>query len=319
MAQCRQARVPHLTIATLAGVQLAEADSSNYLLQAPRATPGVLASVRRSRDSSRPGRAILCSMSTSEHPTWFRHPQRLPWRRLLLRLHFYSGITLAAYIVFISLTGSVLVYRNELYEWFIPYDNAYGAAGMRAVSTLIALHENFLAGAGGRTINGIGASAILLMALSGLVLWWPGVARWRRSLRLARGAGWRRTIWDLHSMVGIWTAGFILMFALSGLYLCFYPAFHAVADWLQPMTEANAGRRLLDDLLYWLAFLHFGRLNGIALPCTGPGLCDQSFKALWALAGLAPAAMALTGAGMWWNRSLRRRVKAPPASPERCP
>jgi uncharacterized iron-regulated membrane protein len=209
----------------------------------------------------------------------------------------WCGVALALYVLFVSLTGSVLIYRNELYEYFIPREDSFGAGGIRAVSTLIALHENFLAGPAGRTVNGFGALAVLLMAVSGLVLWWPGVARWRRRL------------WDLHSMVGIWSAGFILIFALSGLYLCFYEIFHGVADWLQPQTDANAGTRLLDDVLYWLAFLHFGRLNGIALPCDGPGVCDQGFKALWSLFGLAPAVMAVTGVSMWWNRVLRRRWK----------
>jgi len=239
--------------------------------------------------------------------SWRRHPQRLPWRRLLFQVHLCCGVAVALYVLFISITGSVLIYRNELYEYFIPREDTFGAAGVRAVSTLIALHENFLAGPAGRTLNGFGAMAVLLMVLSGLVLWWPGVARWRRSLRLQGKVGWRRRIWDLHSMVGIWSAGFILVFALSGLYLCFYESFHALADFLQPPTLANAGTRLVDDVLYWLAFLHFGRLNGIALPCDGPGVCDQGFKALWALFGLAPAAMALTGLGMWWNRVLRRR------------
>ncbi len=240
-------------------------------------------------------------------PSWKLHPQRLLWRKLLFQLHLWCGVTFALYILFVSLTGSVLIYRNEFYAYFIPHEDEFGAAGIRVVSTLIALHENFLAGPAGRTVNGFGALAVLLMALSGLVLWWPGIARWRRSLRMQRNVGWRRTLWDLHSMVGIWSAGFILIFALSGLYLCFYEVFHALADLLQPPTEANVGDRLMDDVLYWLAFLHFGRLNGIALPCDGPGVCDQSFKALWALFGLAPAVMAVTGMSMWWNRVLRRR------------
>jgi uncharacterized iron-regulated membrane protein len=254
-------------------------------------------------------------MTKSNTHTWLHHPQRLPWRRVLFQLHLWSGVACALYILFISVTGSVLVYRNELYEIFIPYENDFGARGIRAVTTLINLHENFRAGPTGRTVNGCGALAVLLMALSGLVLWWPGIARWKRSLHLVRNVGWRRTVWDLHSMVGIWSAGFILIFALSGLYLCFYESFHAAAEWLEPTTAANEGSRLMDDVLYWLAFLHFGRLNGIALPCDGPGVCDQSFKALWALFGLAPAVMAATGVGMWWNRVLRRRLRPRPPTP----
>jgi hypothetical protein len=77
-------------------------------------------------------------------------------------------------------------------------------------------------------------------------------------------------------MMGFWSFGFLLIFSLSGIYLCFPESFHAIADRLWPVTQENAGRRLIDSVLYWLAFLHFGRVNGIGLPCDGPGLCDQS-------------------------------------------
>jgi hypothetical protein len=54
--------------------------------------------------------------------------------------------------------------------------------------------------------------------------------------------------------------------------------------------------------------LHFGRVNGIGIPCSGPGFCDQTTKAIWAVFGLSPAAMFVTGAIMWWNRVLRPRL-----------
>jgi uncharacterized iron-regulated membrane protein len=98
----------------------------------------------------------------------------------------------------------------------------------------------------------------------------------------------------------------VLVFGASGLYLCFPQHFQAFVDWLEPMTAENAGPRWVDDALYWLAYLHFGRINGIGIPCSGPGACDQLTKAIWAIAGLAPAAMFVTGAIMWWNRVVRR-------------
>ena len=180
--------------------------------------------------------------------------------------------------------------------------------GFRLVTTLIELHDNFLAGSVGRKINGLGAIAVLLVAISGLVIWWPGIRRWRRSLILRRGVRWKRLVWDLHSVVGFWAFGAIVVFAVSGVYLSFPEQFHAVAEQLQPLTAENAGTRFVDSALYWLAFLHFGRINGIAIPCSGPGICDQSVKAIWALFGLAPAFMFVTGATMWWNRVLRRYI-----------
>jgi uncharacterized iron-regulated membrane protein len=180
--------------------------------------------------------------------------------------------------------------------------------GFWFVSELLDLHDNLLAGSTGRTINGGGALAVLAVTVTGLVIWWPGIKTWRRSLTLRRGVGWKRQTWHLHSAIGFWSLIFTLVFGLSGVYLCFPEQFQDVADWLEPSTVANAGVRISDGFIYWLAYLHFGRVNGIGIPCRGPGLCDQTTKAIWAVFGLAPAAMFVTGAMMWWNRVLRTRL-----------
>jgi len=150
---------------------------------------------------------------------------------------------------------------------------------------------------------------LVALASTGLLIWWPGIKTWRRSLTVHRGAGWKSLTWHLHSMIGFWTFGFTLVFAVSGAYLGFPEWFQEFADRLQPPTPDNAGRRIVDDIIYWLAYLHFGRINGIGIPCHGAGLCDQTIKAIWALFGVAPAIMFVTGAIMWWNRVLRPRWK----------
>lgn len=300
--------------------------------------------------------------------SWVARPQAVWFRRALFQVHLWSGIGLGFYIFFISITGSVLVYRNELYVAATPdpivstspaprltdaqltaaalaahpgfqvakilrstnpdqaveiwltrqgettsrlFDARSGAdlgdavaTGFWLVSKLIELHDDLLTGSAGRRVNGLAALGVMLVATSGLMIWWPGIARWRRSLTVRRGVGWKRLTWDLHSAVGIWSVGFVLVSALSGVYLCFPDEFQAVADLLQPAE--GAGFRLLDRAIYWLAYLHFGRINGIGLPCSGPGLCDQATKAVWAIFGLTPAVMFVTGAIMWWNRVLRR-------------
>lgn len=298
-----------------------------------------------------------------------RQPQKIWLRRALFQLHLWSGIAVGLYILLMSVTGSVLVYRNELYRAAAPTTivstgsgprltddqlreaaahlypgyrvvNFYRAANLdqavdvwlrqgddvkkrlfdprsgidlgssaptafRLVSTLIDLHDNLLAGSTGRTVNGVGAFALLALALTGLAIWWPGVKTWRRSLTLHRGVGWRRWNWHLHSTIGFWSFAFTLVFALSGIYLCFPEAIQEIADRIEPPTIANGGQRFVDHFIYWLAFLHFGRIQGIGIPCHGPGLCDQATKATWAIFGAAPAAMFVTGAIMWWNRALR--------------
>jgi uncharacterized iron-regulated membrane protein len=180
--------------------------------------------------------------------------------------------------------------------------------GFWLVAKVLDLHDNLLAGPTGRKVNGVGAIAVLALAMTGLAIWWPGIKTWRRSLTLQRGVGWKRLTWHLHSMIGFWSLGFVLVFGVSGVYLAFPDLFQDFADRLEPLTPANAGSRIGDQIIYWLAYLHFGRIKGIGIPCSGPGLCDQTTKAIWALFGLAPAAMFVTGAMLWWNRVLRPRL-----------
>ena len=284
-------------------------------------------------------------------------------------MHLWSGIIVGLYIFMISVTGSVLVYQNELNRAATPkpivsqssaprltddqltdtaihlypdykvvnlvrarnpdqsvdvwlrrgeelkqrmFDPRTGtdlgdsvAPGIRLVSRLLDLHDNLFGGPTGRKINGVGAIAILGLAATGLVIWWPGIKNWRRSLIVRRGAGWNSTIWHLHSMLGFWSLGFTFVFAVSGIYLGFPDIFQRLAEQLDTLTP-NAKVPLGEEIVYWLAYLHFGRINGIGIPCKGPGLCDQATKATWALFGLAPAAMFVTGLIMWWNRVLIR-------------
>lgn len=301
-----------------------------------------------------------------------RQPQKVWLRRALFQVHLWSGVALGLYIFFMSVTGSVVVYANELYRAATPAPIISTAAGPRLtddqltdaairaypgfrvvsisrarnpdqsvdvslrkgadfkrrmfdprsgsdlgdaipmritlVSKLIDLHDNLSAGSTGRTVNGIGAFALLLLALTGMLVWWPGIKTWRRSLALPRGVGWKRSTWHLHSMIGFWTLMFVLVFGVSGIYLCFPQQIQDFVERFEvPATPLNAGLRIGDRVIYWLAFLHFGRINGIGIPCKGPGVCDQATKGVWALFGLAPAIMFVTGGIMWWQRVLRPR------------
>ncbi len=309
--------------------------------------------------------------------SWVRQPQRTWLRRAIFQVHLWCGIALGLYVFMISVTGSVLVYRNELLHLATPaplisqgpgpiltddqlrqaairvypgyriqsifrppnpdqavevdmdrggnskkrlFDSRSGGdlgdavpAGMWAVSELLDLHDNLLAGPDGRRVNALGALALAGLAITGLVIWWPGINTWRRSLKVPSGLKWKRSIWHLHSMIGFWSIGFVLLFAASGVYLGRPEPFDRLADWLQPPTAANAGTRTVDQVIYWLAYLHFGRIKGIGIPCKGPGLCDQATKAVWTIFGSAPAAMFVTGVIMWWNRIRRPHTSNPTA------
>src|SRR5262249_33564404 len=160
------------------------------------------------------------------------------------------------------------------------------------------LHDELLAGSTGRSVNGVGAMLIVVLAFTGIVVWWPGIRAWRRSLIIPRSVGWQRFIWNMHSMVGFWGLGIVLLFAISGAYLCSPPPSVTFAVWVPPVKEGRMRFLLADRVFFCLAFLHCGRTNGMEIPCSGPGLCDQATKAPWAFLGLPPAVMFVTGAIM---------------------
>jgi uncharacterized iron-regulated membrane protein len=289
---------------------------------------------------------------------WKRHPQRLWFRKALFQIHLWTGIGVGVYILLVSISGSLLVYRNELYRAATPDPIIVAASGTRLspdelkeaairaypgyaitrvflvsnpdqavaigltrgsdtkerlfdpytgrdlgnsiarailfLSWLLDLHDNLLFGRTGRLVNGIGALCLLTLALTGAVIWWPGARMWRRSLTPHRNVSWKRFTWDLHSAMGFWSVPFLLLFGITGVYLSYPDPFQAFADSIEPPTADNAGFRAVDTVTYWLAYLHFGRFGG------------WSTKLIWAVLGMAPACLFVSGALMWWIRVVRR-------------
>ena len=263
-------------------------------------------------------------------------PQRVFFRRALFQIHLWTGIGLGLYMFMIGLTGSILVYRNELSRCFSPVPvivegsgeplrpeaitetarRAYpeykvgsvqpgptpshavevnlsrndeairrifhpftGAdlgdplpAGYRFTKWMLDLHDNLLAGETGRRVNGFGALFLLVLCLTGAVIWWPGSDRWRRSLSVDLHANWNSINWSVHSAFGAWLMLFSVMWAITGLYLSYPAGFQEVFDWIEPLDEANPVDRVVDRIMYWLAYLHFGRLGGRGIPLLRPRL-----------------------------------------------
>ncbi|HTR38851.1 MAG TPA: PepSY-associated TM helix domain-containing protein [Bryobacteraceae bacterium] len=306
-------------------------------------------------------------------------------RKAIFQVHLWTGIGLGFYVLMISISGSALVFRNELYtvlwpgpktvmvsgprltrdqlraaarrayprytvNWiweskqsnqateiwldrgnsrkerlFDPYtgrdlgeSRPYSIQFLRWVGDL---HINLLAGERGREINGACAMLVVLLSLSGAVLWWPGVSNWRRSLTIQRKTSWKQLNWQLHSVVGLWTLAVVLMFGVVGIYAGFPIPFQAAVNRIAPLdfyrlepesrlqparvtflavsgqsgTERPRFRPRLstgDQIIRWFSYLHFGNFGG------------WLSKAAWVVLGLAPAFLFITGLLMWWNRVL---------------
>jgi len=289
-----------------------------------------------------------------------RQPQTLWVRRALFQVHLWTGLAIGLYIVVLSVTGSALVYRNELDRYFATKRPVYDATAKRLTADelraaaekaypgwsitrvgdritrrnptieiwaerqgekkerlfnpytgadlgdsvtkgeyfvlwLARLHDELLFDRPGRYWNGMLSLVMTVLVVTGLIVWWPGSSRWKRSLKIKASSGWRRFNWDLHSAIGFWLFLFMLMWGISGFYLGVPEPFSNFVDAISD-PDAYLGERPGDVVLLWLTRLHFGRWRNAPV-----------LKAVWAVIGLVPALMFLTGVIMWWNRVVRRR------------
>ena len=83
------------------------------------------------------------------------------------------------------------------------------------------LHVYLMGGQSGLLLSGAMAFGLLILCFTGLVLWWPGVARWAGALLLNPKARWKRLNWELHSVVGFWACAALLVVTTTGLDFAF--------------------------------------------------------------------------------------------------
>jgi len=219
---------------------------------------------------------------------WLEHPEKVWVHWPIFHIHLWLGMAAGLYIFVMSVSGSAIVYRNSLEGSSDPRSPVF-----RVVEWLVDLHENLLLGRTGRAINGIGALCLTFLCLTGAILWWPGIAHWRRSLRLNWSLSFARLNWDFHNALGFWFFLFVLLWGISGIYFAFPYVFNTFVDFLQP--PSTSGNVPFGDLaLLWLANLHFGRFSWFT-------------KAVWTLVGLLPAVLSFTGMFMCCHRLLIRK------------
>jgi uncharacterized iron-regulated membrane protein len=255
----------------------------------------------------------------------------------MFQVHLWAGILLGLYIVVVCVSGSAIVFRNDLYDVFERWTKAGPthlqsqviAAGYATMRWFGDLHGRFFLGASGMTANAIGGFLTAALCLTGLVIWWPGIAKWRRGLTIRANVGWKRLTFDLHSAMGFWTFAILFMWGVTGGYFVFPEPFRAAINYFTPIAAPLApqqnvkpgsqvagavapaplgpltrrprrpltlGGRILRDFSY----AHYGNFGGWPV------------KVLWVLLGFAPVVLFGTALLMWWNRvlsPLARRLK----------
>ena len=332
----------------------------------------------------------------------WRRPQNVWLRKAMFQIHLWTGIALGLYVLVISLSGSAIVFRNEIYKAAdsgprivevkgekLPHDDLKAIAlklypgaslsyiwpgkkpehatevwmernnkriqrvfdpytgkdlgpsvpyAIQVTAWFMQLHTDLLGGEAGRKINGWASVVFTLLCITGAIVWWPGVDKWKRSLWINPKSGWKRINWDLHSAVGAWTFLLVFMWAATGIFLVWPTQFQRLVNHYTPLLQyappeeepaafvgpppaapviaqsdqapkgfgKGKGKRGPpphtggDTFIRWLYYLHFGNFAG------------WKVKALWVALGFLPVLLFVTGTIMWWNRVLSpsaRRAK----------
>ena len=233
-------------------------------------------------------------------------------RDILRRIHLAIGAILCVPLVVLGLSGSVLVFEDELRAALEPTPHAFTAGEARPLAQIVesaraaapqewvpslvlpaarygdsvevrfsdpkrgpspggrlvfvdpvsgvvlgtregtqgilrqiaSLHSNLLMrDLGGRSVIGWLGVAMVMLGLTGPLLWWPRRRQWRAAFRIRRDAGAYALLRDLHGVVGICGVGVLLVVSVTGVYLAFPQSVGAAISTLLPVRDLrpNAG------------------------------------------------------------------------------
>jgi uncharacterized iron-regulated membrane protein len=212
---------------------------------------------------------------------------RKSMKKAIFQVHLWAGIVLGLYAFLIGVTGSVLVFREEIVErikplpnvdadqpaatvdqirsriqaaypdWY-PWSLEFPAEPERPWSSYLlqsgrgrlifadatgaVIGEQNLEGTwlewfekfhshllvrNGRLYNGIAGLLLFMLALTGLVLWWPEHGQWPAAFRIVRYSNWKGIVYDLHRVGGVLTLLFTLLFCITGAYFTWPAAYRS--------------------------------------------------------------------------------------------
>lgn len=226
----------------------------------------------------------------------FIRPRTLWLRRAAFQIHLWLGLLLAIYVLVIALSGSILVFQQEIRSASLPHA-AFDAGRICPVSTVLRmaearspgarlnsiaypqqptpwwalyfdspqgkaqvlyadattgepiqlshrlpidwvenLHVYLLAGHSGFVVNCTMGIGLLVVAVTGAILWWPGVQHVRRALCVSIRGSWKRINYNLHNAVGIWTLGIVCWWGLTAVYFLFPTPVATAVNRISPLV-----------------------------------------------------------------------------------
>jgi uncharacterized iron-regulated membrane protein len=148
--------------------------------------------------------------------------------------------------------------------------------GKLFIDWILELHVYLLMGHTGFVVDCAAGIGLLLLAITGAVLWWPGVALWKRALGVSLRSGWKRINYDLHSAVGIWTLFIVSWWGFTALCFLFPVQVTAAVNALSPLKgmkepqvpepEPSTAVASLESIVAQQPLISPGFLSSIGLP-----------------------------------------------------
>jgi uncharacterized iron-regulated membrane protein len=234
---------------------------------------------------------------------WVHKPRQTFLRRAFFQIHLWTGVVVALYICAIGISGSILVFKDELMprphlssplqstesctpatlfaalraaesaytgskaslatcptnanafyqvnvrspepSSFTAYveagsDRVAGAIDQNAawIGWVDRFHTDLLLKNYGRIWNGWGGVILVVLVVTGTVIWWPGIRHWSRGFRVDFRCNWKRINFDLHSAIGVWTIAFSFIWGLTAVYFAWEAPFERAVRLLSPITTA---------------------------------------------------------------------------------
>jgi uncharacterized iron-regulated membrane protein len=86
---------------------------------------------------------------------------------------------------------------------------------------VLEIHKNLYLGETGAWITSVSALLFFFMLLSGIILWWPRKRAIMEKFSIKRKVHWRKTNYDLHSVLGFYASWIIIFTVITGLIWAF--------------------------------------------------------------------------------------------------
>jgi uncharacterized iron-regulated membrane protein len=173
--------------------------------------------------------------------------------RAVWRWHFFAGIFVAPFAIFLAITGGLYLWKPQFEEWRyrdlfnVPvagaplsldaqfaaarggeklsvYVNPYTGAvvgslreASRPMTIIHDLHGTLLAGLPGQLVIELVASWAFVLIVTGFYLWWPRPFTVRGFLLPRFGAGRRALLRDFHAVPAVWLSVLTLFLLSTGI------------------------------------------------------------------------------------------------------